>query len=90
MQVQNRCGIGIMENSIYVQNNKKNSMYYPKVTEGVYYQKLQVESLVQITFSKFQNSPNLHHEFIITSMQKELNYQVTFRSITLVSNFHSN
>jgi hypothetical protein len=28
----------------------------------------QVESLIQITFSKFQNSPKLHHELIIISL----------------------
>jgi hypothetical protein len=47
-----------------------------KGSEGVYYHKLQVESLVQITFSNFQNSSKLHHEFIITSLtlQKKLNH----------------
>jgi hypothetical protein len=55
-------------------------MCYLKVTKRVYYHKLQVESLVSITFSNSQNLPKLHYELIRTSLtnctpnKKELNH----------------
>jgi hypothetical protein len=66
----NKYRIGIVENSMLscAKNSQEISMCYLKVTKGVYYHKLQVESLVQIIFSNSQNSSILLHELIRTSL----------------------
>jgi hypothetical protein len=65
----NRCGTSVVENSILScakQQRKFNVL--SKSYKRIYYHKLQVESLVQITFSNFQNSSKLYHELIRTSL----------------------